>query len=523
MRERFSENALYISLFGLFLLLAGLIVFFLARQSGTSMPDWLAPALAIVGGVLVVLGFILRPELLHEMLSARQARYGANALLLVVAVIGILVVLNVITWKYFRIWDLTTNKQYSISNQTKQILDDLAQPVRLTALLTAADQTMADDLGQLIDQYRDRSGEVTFERVDPQLDRLKMMELAQRLQLDSMPGRALIAESGGEHAIVYSFDEQAVTEALVKATRPTDRTVHFTTGHGEQDPNGSDTEGGGVSVLKTALEREGYAVDTVNLATITDTLSTDDVVVVAGPRRPFLPEEAQRLATFVQDGGAVLILADPQVQTGLEPVLQPWDIRLRDDLVLDPSRNLMGRPNLVMVQGEGYQPHTVTKDLGSITSIFPDARSISTGTPATGTLTASPLVQTTAEAWGETTLEALQSEPPELGPDDQAGPLLLAVAAEGGTDVGRLVVFGTSALVADGFLQQLTGTANLDLVLNAVNWLTQDEVLIGIRPTEPDDRPLEPPQNPWLLLLLSAVLLPMVVLAIGGWIWWQRR
>lgn len=523
MRERIADYAAYISSFGLFLLLASLAGFVLARQSGTNMPDWLAPGLAISGLVLFVLGIILRPDMLRETLSRRQARYGTNALLLVIAAIGILAVLNFISWKYFRIWDLTTNKQFSVSNQTKQILDDLPQPVKLTALLTAQDQTTAEDLTRLVDQYKARSTEVSFEGIDPQLDRLKTMELAQRLTLDSVPARALIAESGGAHSVVYSFDEQSLTEAIVKATRPKAHKVYFTTGHGEHDPNGGDAQDGGYSGVKTALERDGYTVDTISLATITDTLTADDIVFVAGPKRPFLPVEAERLAKFVQDGGSVLLLADPQVTTGLEPVLLPWEIRLRDDLVLDPSRNLGGRINLVAVKGDGYQSHTITKDLGQFLSIFPSARSISTGAPVTGSLVTSPLVQTSPEAWGETSLGTLQEQQPQPGPGDETGPLVMAVAAEGGKDMGRLVVFGTSALASDGFLQELEGIANLDLVLNAVNWLAQDEVLIGIRPTESDDRPMQPPQNWGLLLLLTAIVLPLAALAIGTWIWWQRR
>jgi ABC-type uncharacterized transport system involved in gliding motility auxiliary subunit len=84
------------------------------------------------------------------------------------------------------------------------------------------------------------------------------------------------------------------------------------------------------------------------------------------------------------------------------------------------------------------------------------------------------------------------------------------------------VVFGTSQFVSDAYMQQVQ-TLNLALFMNAVNWLTQEEDLITIAPTEPDSRPLQAPTNPRLLLVATALLMPLAVLGVGMWIWWRRR
>ncbi|MBK6767438.1 MAG: hypothetical protein IPG72_00030 [Ardenticatenales bacterium] len=60
-------------------------------------------------------------------------------------------------------------------------------------------------------------------------------------------------------------------------------------------------------------------------------------------------------------------------------------------------------------------------------------------------------------------------------------------------------------------------------MLNSINWLAQDEELMGIRATEPDDRPLRAPQSPILIFLVTTLLLPAIVAAIGFYVWWQRR
>jgi len=272
-----------------------------------------------------------------------------------------------------------------------------------------------------------------------------------------------------------------------------------------------------------AMEREGYEIETL---AITATLPAADLIIVAGPQRPFAEEEARKLAGYVEGGGSLMVLVDPLVEHGLETVLLPWEIRPHDDLVFDPQNALfINRPSWIRVVDTGYGFHTITKDLEQLASLMPNVRSIGLGTPVTDTLKTTALLKTSDGAWGEVDLENLQGEGAraERGENDEQGPLTLAVAAEGGEDYGRLVVFGTSALVVDPFLRDVRGIANLDLFLNAVNWLTQEEELISIRPTEPDDRPLTPPENPLRLMLVTAVLAPLAVLGVGGWIMLRRR
>jgi hypothetical protein len=65
---------------------------------------------------------------------------------------------------------------------------------------------------------------------------------------------------------------------------------------------------------------------------------------------------------------------------------------------------------------------------------------------------------------------------------------------------------------------------NRDLLLNSLNWLAEDEQLIGVRSKVTEDRTLllqGPQQN--LLPYSSTLFLPLAVLAVGAYVWWQRR
>lgn len=526
MKEKLKVFAPYISLFGLLTLASTPVVLWLIQQNGGTPPTWLGWTLAGVGLVLLLAWPLLSPDEVRHVLGKRQARYGGNALVLILAVIGILIAVNFLSSRRYWTWDLTANQQFTISRQSVQILEDLQQPVVLTAVLGAADQQAGDDLDRLVERYRQRSDQLSYQRIDPQVDAEAVMGLSQRLE-QQPPGRALIAESGGKHAIVYAFDEQSVTEAIVKATRAEDRTVAFTTGHGEHDPNGGSTDGRGYGGVKQQLEREGYTVTTQNLTALTDTLKAD-AVIVAGPQRPFLPEEAKILSDFVTGGGSVLLMLDSGEESGLESVLAPWGIKPQGDIVLQPA-SILG-PAAVIAAGENYQFHTITKDLSSLMSALVGTQSFEVGQPVTTTLQTTTLIEVgtagAGDVWGETDLAGLGENPPraEPGPTDIQAPLALAVAAEGGEDSGRLAVFGTSSLASDRALQQLQGVAaNFDLFLNTINWLTADEELISIRPTEPDQRAITPPARPYLLLFVLAVLIPLAIFGIGFWLYWRRR
>jgi ABC-type uncharacterized transport system involved in gliding motility auxiliary subunit len=541
MRERLEEYAPYITWFGLFLLLAGLLLPLLVPSGSGQIPKQLPWALIIIGGILTLAWPLLRPGDMRSALGSRRTRFGGNALILTISVIGALVVVNYLSHLRYWMFDLTANSQYSISRQTMQILDDLDdqdEALRLTAVMSSLDQMTVEDLEQLIDKYRARTGKIEYQLIDPDVDPLAVFELANRI--DEEPTalrRLLVAEMGDEDELVYSgFDEQAVTEAIVKVMRPGNRRVLFTTGHGEYDPDVAGERS--YNQIKLQLEREGYTVETVNLKTMTETLSADTIntIVAAGPQRPFLAEEVSRLDDYMAEGGALMVMLDSPLlgtdETGLEELLAPWDIQLQDDIVLQQSVFGSLSPT-VIAGGDDYAFHTITKDLTDlgVDSVFPGSRSLLSGTPVTTTLMATEFVSVDGAVWGETNLEALEqgeAQPDEI--EDNMPPLALAIAAEDTAEDGargRLVVFGSSGIVADGLLQQFPpGTmANFDLFLNAVNWLAQEEELISIRPTEPDDRPVEPldKRGQYLMLFTTVLLAPLVVLSAGAWIYWRRR
>ena len=131
--------------------------------------------------------------------------------------------------------------------------------------------------------------------------------------------------SGGkQESRVNTPDEESITNALVKVTKDRERTVYVTAGHGERSL--SDTDRNGLTVLKASLEKQHYTVKPLVLSQGMPQDAT--VVVIAGPQKSFLEAEIRMIQEYLQKGGHMLYLQDPETDPGLGSVLAAYGVGL---------------------------------------------------------------------------------------------------------------------------------------------------------------------------------------------------
>ena len=220
---------------------------------------------------------------------------------------------------------------------------------------------------------------------------------------------------------------------------------------------------------------------------------------------------------YLGRGGKILAMMNPpfpqKVQDeAVRRMLARWGVTLADNLIveLSPIGQLFGiGPEVPIIQQ--YEPHPITRDMGGITTLFPITRSLDTATPAPAGVTVTPLARTSADSWGETDRQALLQGTARPDPQDTKGPLSVAVVAT--KDKARLVVYGTSNLAANQFLN-LQG--NRDFFLNTVSWLAEEEDQITVRPKDSRQNPIFlSARQGQLVFWLPVVVLPGLVLAGG--------
>jgi ABC-type uncharacterized transport system involved in gliding motility auxiliary subunit len=473
-------------------------------------------SLAVVGVLLLLAYAAGRPQEVVGALTGRRARYGSNAALMTVAFLGIVVLINYMGTRYEKRLDWTQDKTFTISEQTKKVLANLDAPVKVTGFFQQGDSLQVQ-VSDLLKEYKQYTSLITSEFIDPDVQ-----PAAARLA-GITDYQTLVFESKGRKRNITGLDESALTSAIVNVTRGDQKVVYFLTGHGERgmDATGQD----GYSVAKQALAADNYVIKSAALA-MTSTVPADcSLLIVVAPTKPLLAGEITAINNYLDKGGKLLFLTDPQVSTGLEDgVLKRFGITVRNDIVIDPASSLLGDIASPMVSSYGWSP--ITKDLRAA-AIFPLARSLAVDPAPVAGVTVVQFAQTGADSWGETDLA--NSQVSFDAAKDTKGPLTLGLSAEVAHKVGdvtmaptaRLVVYGDSDFASNALASAM---GNLDLFANSANWLAEDESLISIRAKPPTDRMLSMTSSEQILALISSlVLLPLAVLLAGAVVWWRRR
>jgi ABC-type uncharacterized transport system involved in gliding motility auxiliary subunit len=474
-------------------------------------------------------------------LASRPARYGSNAMVLSVAAVGIVVLLNVLAARYYRRFDVTQARLHSLSPQSLQILRELDGEIEIVGFYPNGQDQAAFE--RWLDEYQAHTDRLRYRTIDP----IRQPGETELLGWDAY-GPGLLVRRGDRSQQVFFPDEQDITSALLKVSRESPKMVYFLGGHNERSP--TDYEAAGYGDMAALLEANNYQVRSLNLA-VNETVPSDAaLIVLAGPRTPLLTEEERRVQEYLLAGGKALILVDPAPKdragstTVINDLLEPWQVRFGDETVIDPQQSLGGDPRTTALTEYGF--HQITKDLANTLIALPLAAPIQLpGAPEAGALYTA-LATTSEQSWGETDA---RSEPLQYDEGtDLPGPLVVIATVEGpvlsnvegpvlrptlrwgvegtagaeGGAMTRLVLIGDSDLARNDVLAQIPN--GQFLLLNAVNWLAEEEALIAIGPkTGPQQQSIRLSRLQEGTVCLGTLVLIPAAIALAGLIVWSRR
>ncbi|HYK57828.1 MAG TPA: GldG family protein [Bryobacteraceae bacterium] len=451
--------------------------------------------------------------------SRKRAVTLASVILYTVIVVAILGAVNFLANRYEKSYDSTSNKKFTLSDQSQKIVKNLKQTLTITYWGQPSRFTEARDL---MDRYKALSTKLDVQYMDA--DKKRTQAIAAGVK--TLP--TIYVEVGNKKEEAKTLTEEDVTGAMVRALKGGDREVCFVLGSGEHSIDSTDRDG--FSQAKEIAEKGNYKTQTIKMIPKAEIPKECTIVVVPGPKRDFTQPEVDALKAYVEDGGRAMFLLDPPLKFGgfesdenaaLMNVLASWGVTVQKDLALDLSGvgQLFGLgPQYALVTS--YEGHPIVRDMKDIPTGFPIARSLE------------------VKNGDKTTVEKLFSTPedsiatknlasPEIkqSKDDLKGPLPLAAAGtyttgkENGN--GRFIVVGSSSWAANSFLKF---NGNRDLFGNMLNWLSSDEDLISIRPKEPSDNPLNMNARQVSMLFYESVVgLPLLIVVAGLGVWWRRR
>ena len=387
-------------------------------------------------------------------MRAQDIRRSTTGIVAIALAVALALMVNWLGARHWKRADWTASNLYTLSEKSKNIVGDLDEDIRVIVFMTPG-STLFPQVRELLGRYTAASSRITAEFIDPEREPLRTQQLAEEFGIsvantvvfsagdrskyvtsDEMAEYDYAGMQYGQTPTLKGFKaEEQFTAAILSLVAPTVPKIYFVSGHGEPslEPPLQPTERA-VGVLEEALKREN--MESAEVSLLAGSVPSDaDVLAIVGPTRAFTDMEIAALDAYLNDGGRLLVALDPLIEpdgamrsTRLEELLMDWDVEVRRDLVIDPSKQLPFY-DLSAVYLDVYGDHPVTQGMEGLAVLFLVTRSVAPVEEPTHDVRV--LVETSAEGWGETNMvQLLKGEPVDPGEEDTQGPISVAVAVE---------------------------------------------------------------------------------------------
>jgi ABC-type uncharacterized transport system involved in gliding motility auxiliary subunit len=472
----------------------------------------------------ILLGGILFYPRRTGLLVWLSSRHGRNTFIhlsrfaLYSAIVGLVCYL---AWKFPLQKDFSERALNTLSAQSQRILADLPKDTKITLYARRQEWPRAMALLKL---YREERKDIILTAVDPET---RPQEARNAGVQDT---GTVVVEAGGKRVSFLLQDELTVTNALLKMVRERLVRVYFTWGHNEA---GCDVTGPeGISSFCEHLKRQNYQALRLDLQTATDVPVDADVVIIWGATSGFLPQEIQRLQRYLEKGGSLLWLYSPSFQQDnlkeLRALAAMWGIEARNDLVVDSLSSVETQEATIPLVSKYAPNHPITRGYTSRT-LFPLSSSVGVTKPLYQGVAVTPLTYTSdfPGSWGEQDLQGVTNGKANFTDGkDIKGPVSIVTVSErlpeaGGAQDTRVGVIGNDVFTRNAYQNQ---TANMNLMLNVVGWLSHDEGLVTLnRPGLSHEPVVLSAQHLRFVFLITVIAVPVVAFLLALLVFRRRR
>jgi len=507
---------IFLAAAGLVMLLSGLASYYTTQQISA-----FAVANLVAGPLALVAAGVVQTRRVSGFSGALSRRVLLRQTALVGVVAAAVVVSNVLASGWTASLDLTADRQYTLADQTLGVCAQIGKlpEARRPSLLFFEDALIAKEVRLRIAGYEAHCPIETRTLREAQAP-------PEARPILSEFETTVIACLGSRCEAVGYPSEGNITNALLRLTRASTPVVYFMLGHGEV--NLSSEADHGFSALAGALRDEGMDVRGILGPAREEVPADADVLIVAAPERDLLPDEIESIDAWLEAGGRMLALLEPETASNLVELLGRWGFDLPPGVVADErvSPLLVDATPLSLLLNQFNGWHPITRKLSHRHMVLlPSARPVFAARKPMPDDRLEALLFTHKTAWLERDPAAARSGhgagPDPAGP--RGVPLPLAAAGRYPREHGeaRIVVIGDADFASNRLLHTLY---NPDLLLNSVLWLAEDEEQIALRPKgpTPDQDPLTIQQTLAYFYFL-AFALPEALLLLGIHAWYRQR
>lgn len=460
-----------------------------------------------------------------RVLKRDNRRTGMFSAVSIVTVLLVTLVINIGVTKADLSYDITSNQMYSISSQSKKILEDIKQPVTIYMLNS---KTNANSLYQtILEQYPKHSNQIKLEYKDLSLyPNFANSYLAdgQEVSADSV-----IVESGKKYRYVdsqefinYSVDyttysqtadsinvEPSVTEAINYVTAQNTPVIYQLTGHGETSLGATATK---------QIQNDNYELKDLNLLTQASVPEDAQMLLINGPTSDLSKTDMAKIEAFAKEGN-LYVLLDPMSDKlpNLSRFLKDNGVEPVNGFVVESDMNhyVQSAPNYLLPV---INSHTITDSIktANMSLVLPMAQGLKIKDKEGLTITS--LLDTSDGAYSKADINTSTAEKTK---EDIEGPFSLAALVENGK--GQLIVSSCTNSIVDE-ADVMSSGANNNFFLNGINYLNQQESKISIRAKAiTEDYATYNAFTQKVLSALAIFILPSILIGAGIIVILKRR
>lgn len=475
---------------------------------------------------------------LPKLIDTKNPRFrlGGSAALATVLVIAAAVLANLVAARIPVKADLSAFQLYTLSDQTKKILESLDEDVVMYACFKEG--SAPSEIAEALARYDEASAKVSLRYIDIERDPGFAKRYASEEGNVSSGSVVIVGTKSDRYRTIPYYDlyelgydqqtgrqtvrgvqlERQVTGAFSYVASGKTYKIYETAGHGEA--------GMADFGLSAELEKQNYGIVSLNLLTKSAVPDDASLLVLMSPQSDFGEAEANALRAYLERGGDTLVFLDPGPELPrLEEVLSLYGVRRLSGLVMEgtESKRLAGNPFFLLPE---LQAHEIADPLikSRLAVTYPASSALVESPLRRREAQLKPLLQTSPSSWLRADLE--DSDTVRKG-GDALGPFVLAYAVEvsrdeGKADPARLVVAGSSFFLDPRNPAPAPG--NRDLFLNMTSWTIGRTEGPSISPKYFFSLPVQTDGLTLLILLaVFIVVIPGGILAAGAVVWLRRR
>ncbi|WP_241238893.1 GldG family protein [Colwellia sp. Arc7-635] len=445
-------------------------------------------------------------------------------------------------------WDVTQNKQHTLTQNTVNFISRLNEKVELTALYVGLPPKYLQDL---FNEYERLSGGLISTQIIDPIDNISVAAKFGNV-VNGSERKVIVQSSNGRKDVDFSDDaltEEKLTNAIARASSPA-RKVYFLVGHGEYSLSNEDNVG--LSTFKQLLADNNIISDPLMLG-ITQAIPADcDVLVIAGARTALTKQEDSLIIDYLSAGGDALFLIENtlvttpdkpltteqlQLNPSLNSLVNHWGLNVNSDIVVDLTNHVgddVGSPAT-----KNYQQHkAITEGLDYTFYVRPRSIEILAQRRANIKLAAIASTTSKTQSWAESNRNLAIEYNQET---DTAGPVAISYvvleehkAKENKTLIEspyatvkpisdtRLIIFTDADFLTNVYINQYS---NAQMGLNVVNWLAEldYQTFLNTKAVKVERLDLTSQQKRQVVVILFFTIFFFVIAGIVVWLQSKRR